>query len=386
MAKIAGKLCVFGCFKDSDLYSRNRTLITALSTFFDETVEIRPDQQIEGEEKHRPLSSLPGILQAIWTSTSAFASLFKQRRALHNASLYFIPYPAYLDLIFLRLLTRTENRPKIAIDAFLCLHDTVVVDRKLLSSNNPLARGLHWLEANTLHAADLVFIDTEQQRQQLASTYNLDEAKLLVTPVGIDEALWSPLPALPLAEEFRVLFWGTFIPLHGVETIVGAAKILAAAHPHIRFTLVGDGQTADSIAQNMLDHGLDNIDWKRELVSAKVLRNYVENAHCILGIFGNSEKAGNVIPYKAYQAMASNKILITREGPAFLSQWKPEEPIEGLSLVPPGSAQALADAIVNTFAGYESTCRNIKTREAYEKRLSNRLLLECVLNGLKTIG
>lgn len=385
MAKIAGKLCVFGCFKDSELYSRNRILITALSTFFDEVVELRPDHELNKTPIHLPLSSPKGILRALWMSASGFASLFRQRRSLNNASLYFVPYPAYLDLIFLRLLTRKRNRPKIAIDAFLCLHDTVVYDRKLFGARNPIARGLKWLEAHTLHAADLIFIDTEQQRAQLASTYNLDGAKLIVTPVGIDEALWRPLPALPLAGEYRVLFWGTFIPLHGVETIIGAARVLADTYPDIRFTLVGDGQTADSIAKNLDDGGLDNVAWNRELVSATILRSYVENAHCILGIFGSSEKAGYVIPYKAYQAMASNKILITREGPAFFSQWKAHEPIEGLVLVAPGSAQALADTIVSTFVDYERICQNLKTREAYEQKLSNQLLLECVQRGLKLL-
>ena len=44
--------------------------------------------------------------------------------------------------------------------------------------------------------------------------------------VGIDEAQWQVLPPASERRTCRVLFWGTFIPLHGVEYIVEMAALL----------------------------------------------------------------------------------------------------------------------------------------------------------------
>ena len=166
------------------------------------------------------------------------------------------------------------NRESIIIvDAFLCLHDTLVHDRKMLGSKGLFARIVAWLERRTLLAANLVFIDTEQQKTLLLERYGLDRRKIAVIPVGIDESLWRPLPVLPTSGCFRVLFWGTFIPLHGVDTIIRAAKQLQLSHPHIQIELVGDGQTADASAALIDDLKLNNINWQRCLLSAARLRS-----------------------------------------------------------------------------------------------------------------
>jgi glycosyltransferase involved in cell wall biosynthesis len=285
----------------------------------------------------------------------------------------------------LRLITPRRGRPTVAVDAFICLHDTVVEDRKLAKPNSILAKLLSWLEANTIRHADLVFIDTELQKNQLIARYRCANEKLVVTPVGIDESIWAPLPALPLGERFQVLFWGTFIPLHGIGTIISAARILSLTHPQIDFQIVGDGQTAEEIAEQLEKAPLANLQWRRELVSAKQLRSYVEQAHCILGVFGSSLKAGSVIPYKAYQAMASNKILITRSSPAFSVFDTPGNHVRGLVLVPPGSAEALAAAILDTYRQYAEISAGLATRSAYDSHLNNRLLQECVQEGVNKV-
>ncbi len=310
-------------------------------------------------------------------------SLYWQRHVLGDAGLIYIPYPAYLDLIFLRIICPKKHRPRIAIDAFLCLHDTVVNDRKLVKPDSLAARMLLSLEAGTMQRADLIFIDTEQQKQQLVASYDLDENKLFVTPVGIDENIWKPLPTLPLKDDFNLVFWGTFIPLHGIETIIKSAEQLAKDHPNIKFTLIGNGQTADSIASKLNLTHLDNITWMRELVETEVIRSHVERAHCILGIFGGSRKAGNVIPYKVYQAMASNRIVITRNGPAFSELLRRQSDIPGLILIEPDSPQALAEAILATVDNYTSIIDKVDTRSAYDATLSTRYLEACVENGVK---
>ena len=64
-----------------------------------------------------------------------------------------------------------------------------------------------------------------------------------------------------------------------------------------------------------------------------------------MGIFGNSPKASRVIPNKLFQIVASGKPVITRDSPAIRELIT--EPPEDVVLVPPASAEALANALMS---------------------------------------
>jgi glycosyltransferase involved in cell wall biosynthesis len=93
----------------------------------------------------------------------------------------------------------------------------------------------------------------------------------------------------------------------------------------------------------------------------------------VLGVFGESEKGGNVIPYKAYQAMACNKILISRTGPAILELLDGQE-YSGLFLVPPADPEALAATLVSAFESYQEISDSVNTRKLYDLGLSNAVI------------
>ena len=378
-------LCIFGCFEDNELYSRNRILINALSKNFDSSIEVRPAGHSKTTEKHKPKTSVTGIFHSLYSSLAGFWSLARQASIVRSASVIFIPYPAYLDVFFLKCILIGSSRPILIIDAFLCLHDTLVADREILKAECLAARLVSKIELHTLRSANLIFIDTMQQREQLLQNYDLSPSKIVATPVGIDESTWTPLDPLPLGEPFKLLFWGTFIPLHGIDTIVSSAQILARSNPKIELTIIGNGQTADIVAEQIDALNLDNIRWERRLVSSKKLRTKVEQSHCILGIFGDSDKAGNVIPYKVYQAMASNKIVITRSGAALVDMFPSKADDSGLILVPSANAERLAEAISNVYANYDELCKSLNTRNLYESSLSNEALQSCVNSALKSM-
>jgi glycosyltransferase involved in cell wall biosynthesis len=378
------KLCVFGSFDDSELYYRNRSLIDALTACSEDVVEVRPDRKRQGASNHQRLASAGKLFSTALGTAGDFVSLVRQRKKLLGADCYFVPYPAYLDVFLLRWLTPVGGRPVLIVDAFLCLHDTLVNDRKMLAPKGVFARMAAWLERRTLLASDLVFIDTQQQKSLLLEHYGLEPDKIAVIPVGIDEVLWRPLPLLPCSNSFRVLFWGTFIPLHGVDTIIRAAKLLQASHPHIHIELIGDGQTADAQAALIAELEPGNISWQRCLMSAGRLREEVSAAHCVLGVFGESDKAGNVIPYKAYQAMASNKVLLSREGPA-MSALLGDETICGLVLVPPADPSALAGAIAEVADSYTKSYAEPATRMLYDQFLSNATVLRRVMDEVELL-
>ena len=56
----------------------------------------------------------------------------------------------------------------------------------------------------------------------------------------------------------EILFFGTFIPLHGIDTIVKAANILKD-QKDILFTICGDGQTKPEVEKLVANNNLGKV-------------------------------------------------------------------------------------------------------------------------------
>lgn len=120
----------------------------------------------------------------------------------------------------------------------------------------------------------------------------------------------------------KVLFYGQFIPLHGIEYIVRAAKILE--QENVAFTIIGIGQEYKRIRSIANELEIKNIKWIN-WVKYHDLVHYINEADVILGIFGDSEKARRVIPNKAFQTIACKRALITGDSPAARELFKDKE-------------------------------------------------------------
>ena len=155
---------------------------------------------------------------------------------------------------------------------------------------------------------------------------------------------------------------GKLIPLHGVETVLGAAR----AASELRFRLVGSGQLDSLVRERPAN--LDWIPW----VEYERLPEELHRAGCALGIFGTSEKAKRVIPNKAFQALACGTPLVTADTPGAR-----ELLVDGESalLVPPGDAAALADAL-QRIAANDELAQRLSTggRATYEAHASEAVL------------
>jgi glycosyltransferase involved in cell wall biosynthesis len=158
------------------------------------------------------------------------------------------------------------------------------------------------------------------------------------------------------------LFVGKLIPLHGLETILGAAALC----PEIEFRIIGSGQLDD-----LLSSPPANVVWER-WVGYERLPDLYRSTGCALGIFGVSEKATRVIPNKAFQALATETPLITADTPAARELLEHER---DALLVPPGNPEALAAAVRRLAA--DSVLREevaARGRVTYETHASERAL------------
>ncbi|MDP5072237.1 MAG: glycosyltransferase [Congregibacter sp.] len=377
------RLAVFGAYSDHDLYQRNRTLVNTLAELSEQTVYVRPRKLDDG--KSPGVSSNPGVNSSSTHGFSAGATLFSrlgrllsdasslwsQRSLLRDCDVVFVPYPAYLDVMVLWISGQSRGK-LIIVDAFLELHSTVVEDRQLIPRDSLRARLLKAFQRFTLGRADIVLIDTAEQADLLRSLLCDTRARITEVPVGIDETIWTELSSPAVTGRVQVLFWGTFIPLHGVEHIIAAARILNARGVEVDFRLIGDGQTAAHISEDLALSPLDSLGWDRRIVDTDTLRAAIATAHIVLGVFGTSAKAGAVVPYKVHQALACNRPIITRSGSAVSSL---VDESAGLIVCPPADPAALADAIEQLVSRLNNAWLP-NTRMLYERYLSHRVVKE----------
>ena len=250
-----------------------------------------------------------------------------------------VPYPALLDVPAARLCA--PGVPLI-LDALVSLSDTFVADRARFRAGSPAARALQAVDRAALRGADLVVADTEAGAAFLRRLGGLPRERVAVVPVGAEEPRFAPgwTPVDP------PLFVGKLIPLHGLGTILEAAR----RAPDVRVRVVGSGQLEGVLAERP-----GNVEWLPWLPYAR-LPGALRRARCALGVFGTSDKAHRVIPNKAYQALACGVPLVTGDTPGAR-----ELLVDGESalLVPPGDPDALAAAL-----------RRVREDDALTERLS----------------
>jgi glycosyltransferase involved in cell wall biosynthesis len=274
-----------------------------------------------------------------------------------DADVVLVGYPGHVDL---RAARRVAGDRPVVFDPLVSLHDTFVTDRRRFRAGSPMARILARVDRHALHAADLVVADTEAQAAFYRSRFELDPGRVAVCLVGAEDHLFRPRDGAH--GRFHALFVGKLIPLHGLETILAAARLV----PEVPFRIVGSGQLLPQLAR--VPSNVSHVPW----VPYEHLPRAIHEAGCVLGVFGTSEKALRVIPNKAFQALACAAPLVTADTPAARELLTDDR---DALLVPPGDPLALAEAVRRLKAEPGTAERLGRAgRATYERRASQAVL------------
>lgn len=222
------------------------------------------------------------------------------------------------------------------IDPLISAYDKQIFERQKSAVEGRFARRLLAWERKLLRSADIVLADTRAHAEFFTNVLGAKRAKVVY--VGAEERLFAPRPPplKPPGWPCEVLFYGSFIPLHGAETIVEAARHYVG--PPTIWRLIGNGPLLAGCRHRA--EGLSHVvfeDW----LPYRQLPERIATADILLGVFGATPKAGRVIPNKVFQSLACARPVITRLAPAY-----PEAVINqqdsGITWVEAGDAPALA--------------------------------------------
>ena len=227
----------------------------------------------------------------------------------------FVGYSGHFDVFPAWFLSRIRRVP-LVFDAFLSLYDSLVLDRGVVAKNGWRARFLAAVDATACRLADRILLDTRAHVSFFCETFRLPREKFWELPIGADDSVFRPGSAATRnGHPYTVIHFGRYIPLHGLETIVRAARRLEDDGPPVRFLLVGDGEGRQRIEDLARVLGTTSIEFE-DSRSPEDLAESIRQADLCLGIFGVTDKAARVVPNKVYEALASGKPVVTGDSPA----------------------------------------------------------------------
>lgn len=250
----------------------------------------------------------------------------------------FVPDFRHKDMPLAWTLARLTGR-KVVFDPLVSRYETRVLDRGDAARGSLQARHNRNIDMLSMRAADLLLADTDAHADFYSKEFGLDRRKVRTLYLGFDDSVFGPSGPPPEGEGLRVLFYGSFLPLHGVETIIEAAGSLRGEG--VKLTVVGGGQTMPEARRLARDAPEGNVRFV-DTVEEKELPALIGESDVVLGIFGTTAKARMVIPNKVFQGMASSRPVITADTPAVREIF---EPGRHLVTVPPGDPGALARAM-----------------------------------------
>jgi len=328
------KVCYFGAYDHN--YPRNQIIRQGLILNDVQVIECNVSQEIRTWQKYPPL--FREYLKYCQGCDCIVVAEFGQ------------------SLVPLAWLLSKFARKPLVFDAFTSLYDSAVSDREIVKAKSIRALRYYFLDRVALSLADAILVDTKQHAEHFISWFSVKPSKISVIPVGVSDDWFYPRPSSGREDSYLLIqFYGTFIPLHGVQYIVKAAKILEEKYADVRIELIGKGQTfedAYALAQQLRLRNLSFV----EPVPPTELPLLIARVDICLGIFGDTGKAHRVIPNKVYQSLAMRKPVITGDSPAIREVFRDGEHLLLCRMADP---ESLAEAILQ-----------LKNSEALRERIA----------------
>lgn len=353
-------ICYFGSYSKGEGYPRNLVLIDGLRQSGVSVVECNVPFRYGSNEGISWDIIGNNALKLIAFLVINYVRLFLRFMVCisnFEVDLVLVGYMGHLHVFLAKFLACIIRRP-VVFDAFISLYDTLVDDRKLVGKNSVLKQLLIVLDKYACKFADVVLLDTKQHVDYFVRMFNLPRHCFIVVPTGSVEQVFYPRNNTKAGAEktCKVLFFGTYIPLHGIEYIIKAANNLRSCES-IKFELIGSGQLYAEMKAMAEKLSLDNINFTGRMIGYNKLAEKIAAADVCLGIFGTTDKARRVIPCKIYDCLAMGKPIITADTPAIRETLTDGKDV---ILVPAGDPDALAWTI-------RRLCSDKKLRESLAK-------------------
>ncbi|MFN2234356.1 MAG: glycosyltransferase [Anaerolineales bacterium] len=247
-----------------------------------------------------------------------YLNLLRKYSQIGDYDILIIGYPGQFDVFLARLLSWIHRKP-LVWDVFMSIY-LISIERGLDKRSYITVKILKAVEWIGLRLPNLLIQDTSEYVSWFEREYRLKPNRFQLVPTGADDRIFKPLPLKRQYENiFRVIYYGTFIPNHGVKFIIDAAMQLKD-QPGILFELVGSGPELANARQQAQANSLSNIEFIDWLDKPALIKR-VANADVCLGAFGETPQSLMTIQNKIYEGLAMRRPVLTGDSDAIRQEF-----------------------------------------------------------------
>jgi len=300
------RVCYFGTYRAN--YTRNQILLAGL----------RGQEYVEVQECHVQLwhgiddrveqASGGWFRPRFWARVArAYWDLWRAHSRTMPYDVMLIGYPGQFDTYLARLLTWKRGRP-MALDILMSLH-LVAEERGLTEKSPATGRVIYWLERIGLHLPDLLISENDAYEAYYCDQFDLNPERFLQVPHGADDRIFHPRQVEKDGDRFRVTYHGGYLPSHGLDAVLGAARLLRD-DDSIVFHFYGNGPQKSRLVEAATAEGLTNIIF-HGFVSQDELLDGIAAADVCLGVFGETRQSHYTVQNKVWEGLAMGRPVIS---------------------------------------------------------------------------
>jgi glycosyltransferase involved in cell wall biosynthesis len=358
------KVCYFGTYRAE--YSRNLIMIEGLRRVGVDVIECH-------EQLWYGIEDRVDTVQGGWFSfrflkrvLTTYAKLIRKYRMLPEYDILIIGYPGQFDVLLARILSWIRRKPMVW-DIFMSIY-LISIERGLDNRNKLINRFLRWWEKFACKLPDLLIIDTSAYAEWFHETHGIKLNRFKLIPTGADDRIFKQsTDGVHIEKLFIVLYYGTFIPNHGIPYIIKAAELLSGNND-ILFILIGDGPDREEAFTYAQEKGLLNIDFIGWLDKDDLIE-YMLKASICLGAFGTTPQSLMTVQNKIYEAMALARPVVSGDSPSVRQVFKHGESI---FLCDRSNPESLASAIIQLYS--DQLLRDAIAKQGYQEFIANYTL------------
>ncbi|MBI4130386.1 glycosyltransferase family 4 protein [Candidatus Roizmanbacteria bacterium] len=282
---------------------------------------------------------LVSSLKRILTKLKLIPKVLTNINTIRNSDVIFVGFPGHLDVPLAYIVSRMFRKPLI-FDPVVPLATAFVEDVGALPKQSMKIKIIKYIEQFVLSLSDSILVDTKVLKQFFSDEYHIPLKKLHVVPLGADEHIYHYKPHETIDDTVRVVYYGLYNPIHGVEYILDAANY-CRTDPRIRFLMVGNGKLYPVMKEKATKEHLTNVEFYPNVTEKNALP-LLQSADIFLGFIRSMPAVERFIPNKVFQGIALGKAVITADSASIRGEFTDKN---NIYLIPQGNAKELAVAI-----------------------------------------
>lgn len=303
-------ICFFGSYDRN--FTSNRIIYNSLIKNGAEVVVVNSHVPVSRLDSEKDATFL-NFLKRISKKFGLIPEIFKNLKGIQKSDVIYVGYPGHVDVVPAWIIAKIFNK-KLVFNPLIIIYTGLTEEQKIVKKGSLFANFVKFGESLIYKSCDLVLADTPFQKQHLTHEFGVSESKIRVLPIGADDAIYKHAPKVGEKDKFNVVYYGLFSPIHGVEFLIKAAK-LVEKEKSIQFLLVGNGNAYEKNFQLAKSLKVRNVIFYKDMTEKDAF-DTLRRADIFTGFLLDHPVVKRVVPNKVYQGLSLGKVVLTAYSPA----------------------------------------------------------------------